>query len=451
MPATQVESFCERCGTKYAFEQPQQRGRRLKGLGRTLGILADDAEPEAVGLVASRDPFHGLFHFCLECRQYTCPKCWNGEAGFCQGCVPLPEGPDLEGAEAFAAVEAATDVRQRLAELRLMDAPEAWPHADLPLREAAVEVEPEPEPVVAVVPEPEPVVAVEPEPVVAVELQPEPEPEPVVAVEPEPEPVAAVAVEPEPELEPALAVEPEPELEPALAVEAEPVAAVEPEPEPVAEGSVEPAGLFDDAWQGLTDDVPDRSLNETPGSRESREPEGVEPQPLAPAWPLPVAAVQPEPRPEPVLPMAAAPEIAVIPSALDHEPAQPPARTGHRHLSFPWSRPTPTPPPPVAPHPGEAHFAPGWQLTAPEEPSVVWPPHAPVYQPPPEPARASLLRAAQPGQQLPQQPDGALFAGALHPQHTVSGIRPCYQCALPLSASARFCRRCGALQQQPGA
>ena len=63
MPGPSIESFCERCGTKYTFEPPQQRGKRLKGLGRTLGLLAENAEPESVGPVASRDPFHGTFHF----------------------------------------------------------------------------------------------------------------------------------------------------------------------------------------------------------------------------------------------------------------------------------------------------------------------------------------------------------------------------------------------------
>src|SRR5438552_1456442 len=118
MPGPSIESFCERCCTKYTFEPPQQRGQRLRGLGRTLGFLAETPAPESVSLVASRHPFHGTFHFCLDCRQYTCPTCWNEAAGFCQGCVPLPEGPDLDGAEAFAALEAESQLRAAAAEHR---------------------------------------------------------------------------------------------------------------------------------------------------------------------------------------------------------------------------------------------------------------------------------------------------------------------------------------------
>jgi ribosomal protein L40E len=104
---------------------------------------------------------------------------------------------------------------------------------------AAVEPEPEPEPMVAAA---EPAAEEYPplrvlawEEDVAFELEPEPvplfepehEPEPIVAaVEAEPEPEPMVAVEPEPEPEPMVAAaEPEPEPEPM-------VAAVEPEPEP---------------------------------------------------------------------------------------------------------------------------------------------------------------------------------------------------------------------------
>src|SRR3954464_1941674 len=131
MAATQVESFCERCGTKYTFDQRAERGRRLKGLGRTLGFLAEEGGPDDVP-AASRDPFHGTFRFCLECRQYTCPSCWNETAGFCQGCAPLAHSADMTDAEAFAAVEAASDLRDAMSEVNLLRSPEAWPGIDLP-------------------------------------------------------------------------------------------------------------------------------------------------------------------------------------------------------------------------------------------------------------------------------------------------------------------------------
>src|SRR3954464_407895 len=130
MAATQVESFCERCGTKYTFDQRAERGRRLKGLGRTLGFLAEEGGPDDVP-AASRDPFHGTFRFCLECRQYTCPSCWNETAGFCQGCAPLAHSADMTAAEAFAAVEAASDLRDAMSQVNLLRSPEAWPGIDL--------------------------------------------------------------------------------------------------------------------------------------------------------------------------------------------------------------------------------------------------------------------------------------------------------------------------------
>ena len=96
---------------------------------------------------ASRDPFHGTFRFCLECRQYTCPSCWNEAAGFCQGCAPSAHGADMTDAEAFAAVEAASDLRDAMSEVNLLRSAEAWPGIDLPpvsLMEPAVNGHPEP-------------------------------------------------------------------------------------------------------------------------------------------------------------------------------------------------------------------------------------------------------------------------------------------------------------------
>jgi len=133
MPAPAViESFCERCGTRYTFEPPRQRGRSLASLGKTLGILGETSSPESASLTASRDPFHGMFHFCLECRQYTCPNCWNTEAGFCQGCYPLPESPDMLAAEAAASSEATTHLLVALEDVRVSSPSDAWPGIDLP-------------------------------------------------------------------------------------------------------------------------------------------------------------------------------------------------------------------------------------------------------------------------------------------------------------------------------
>jgi hypothetical protein len=190
---TVIESFCERCGTRYTFEPARKRESRLVGLGKQLGILLED---HASGL-AQRDPFHGTFHFCLECRQYTCPRCWNEAAGFCLGCMPLPDRPDsaaLAAAEAEAGMEAATWMGQASVEHAALADPSAWPDADLhrghpPVAEPAwpaVELatqhaEPAPDPT------PEPAPLEEPEDSWSLTFEPESEPV-VAAVEMEPEP-----------------------------------------------------------------------------------------------------------------------------------------------------------------------------------------------------------------------------------------------------------------------
>jgi hypothetical protein len=91
---SQVESFCESCGTRYAFEPRRSAKRHLVKVGRLVGILADEPEVDDSALVISRDPFHGAFHFCLECRRFTCPTCWDASAGFCRSCASVLSGTD---------------------------------------------------------------------------------------------------------------------------------------------------------------------------------------------------------------------------------------------------------------------------------------------------------------------------------------------------------------------
>jgi hypothetical protein len=544
MAATQIESFCERCGTKYAFEQPGQRGRKLKDLGRTLGILGEEGAHESAG--ASRDPFHGVFRFCLECRQYTCPSCWNEQAGFCQGCVPLPESPDMGDFETAAAMEAATHVHDALAELRMLGTVEAWPDADLPQpdevpvaeapteAEAATEAEEEPVEAVTAAPEPEPVAvasgsgvvvdtdelfagpwdefaagaemtddvpvsedwaALEPpigevqpalqaevaavpvaEPEVELVAEAGPEVEVEAVAEPEPELVAEVEAEAiaEPELdlvaefeaeavaEPALELvaeaEPdveveaeaiaEPELELVAELEAEAVA--EPALELVAEAEpvveVEAEAIAEPALELVADAEPNVEV----------EAEAIAEPKSAPIVELPVAAA-PEPAPAPIaeLPMAAITAQPAPAARLEPAPqVAPAARVQPAPAATPPSSIAPSvapasrlaalfgrgrkPAPEPAPASAEPRLASGWRVTAPDD--TVWPPHAPVYVPPAPPNPMAQSRPSLLG---PRPSTGQ--AGS-----SPSGIRPCYQCALPLSASARFCRRCGT-PQQPGA
>jgi hypothetical protein len=117
-----TESFCERCGTRYTFEsaRPKTRLKGVKVLSRGLKnfVLSDDTSiDEAMAAARSEtdreasahqlDAFHKTFNFCMSCRQYTCPNCWNEPEARCLSCAPLelPEPPvRLEDLAAFGEV-----------------------------------------------------------------------------------------------------------------------------------------------------------------------------------------------------------------------------------------------------------------------------------------------------------------------------------------------------------
>ena len=220
------------------------------------------------------------------------------------------------------------------------------------------------------------------------------EPEPVAAVEPEP-----VAAEPEP----IVAVEPEPvvaaEPEPVVAAEPEPVVA---EPEPVA-ASAEPAWPTEPEWPAEPEPV-------------AAEPVAAEPEPVA-AGPAPRDDVVPQP---------------TWPTTPPPEPVAAPA-------------PTPEPAPGTAP----------WLMVAPEEaarPEPQWP-ATPAWR---ANARNTDAPTTLAGRTLLPQPDATdLWAASARevlsaPPVTDAAVsatpQPCVQCGLSLSASARFCRRCGTRQ-----
>ncbi len=452
-----TESFCERCGTRYEFAAPTELNtiRKTRGLisGLRNYIMSQDALGDAMGdamrseeeALASKqlEAFHESFNFCIDCRQYTCTNCWNDDSGRCRSCVPIAGTDDLlERFEstfhaqhpeiAAAAAEAAMAQHELDRRLGL----ETWPTEDLadggngrgPLEWPAeqptlAEAEPEPEPMVAEEsqPEPEPMVAEEPQP------EPEPEPEPMVAAdEPEPEPVPALEATPEPE----------PELT-ALVVAAE-------QPQPAE--TYPPLRLL--AWEEDVDIQlePEPVVAELePEAEPEPEPEpmvaAVEPEPEAEPEPM-VAAVEPEPEPEPVI----APE--------------PPAPQPIRPISETIVQiPRTTAPPPVeAPEPLAAQA---------DEPSLAA-----------RRAQLDMLGLGDPGQGpvgrdrsnvLPYRSSGASVHPSEWAARTASGlpapgafweasarevagamshvgVQSCGDCGLSLSASARFCRRCGTRQ-----
>ena len=126
-----TESFCERCGTRYTFEsaRPKSRLKGVKVMSRGLKnfVLSDDTSmDEAMAAARSDterevtayqlDAFHKTFNFCMQCRQYTCPNCWNEAEARCLTCAPhlgheiMPAPfPDLPPASAYLAEPIATE------------------------------------------------------------------------------------------------------------------------------------------------------------------------------------------------------------------------------------------------------------------------------------------------------------------------------------------------------
>jgi hypothetical protein len=236
-------------------------------------------------------------------------------------------------------------------------------------------------------PEPEPIVAAAwpgPDPELVAAAWPEPDPELVAAAWPEPDPELVAAAWPDPESETIVAAT---EPEPAAAVEAEPVAA-EPEPEWIA------------------------------------------------AEPEPVAADQE--------PIAAEPEPEAPPIAASAEPA----RTDRIEQPT-WRVFAPDQGVPAAGQPGEAPVVPTAPPSAPPAPPVAssepqWPVSAEIQDSPSMALLANRSRSSS----------DALWAASTQevlspltgPAVPSASVQPCSSCGLSLSATARFCRRCGTRQ-----
>jgi hypothetical protein len=157
MPEILTESFCERCGTRYTFEAAApSRGRlgRVRVMSRGLRnyILSDESSLEEAFAEARSDDersvtsqqldaFHKTFNFCMSCRQYTCANCWNTAEGRCLTCAPhlgqepLPAPfPNLDPRAGMVAAPAVSGNGHAHD-----GSPEAWPAADL--QEPAVDLQ----------------------------------------------------------------------------------------------------------------------------------------------------------------------------------------------------------------------------------------------------------------------------------------------------------------------
>jgi len=431
MPEALTESFCERCGTRYEFAAPTRLNtlRKTRGLisGLRNYIMSQDALGDAVGdamrseeevlASAQLDAFHQSFNFCIQCRQYACTNCWNEPAGRCRTCVPIAGTDDLiERFEAsFHAQHPVAEPEMDAADLNRRLGLETWPTADLGSAATNGHVEVE-----------------WPAEALGDHLQlPEPEEASVEAIEPEPEP------EPVPELEPV-----EPAAPDAVSLDL-----------PAEEPAAEPVLSEADLWA----QTPGPMLPALEGDAVTRWEDDsafeLEPEPL----PEPVAEVEPEPEPlpEPVAEVEPEPEPEPLPEPVAGVEPEPPAMR------------------PIAPISQTILHIPHRAPDAEQEPVA-----AEAEDPALAARRAKLdlLGLGDPGEGplaagrnvLPYRSSGA----SVHPAEltargdaqgaaaaagtfweasarevagvmTAVGVQSCGHCGLSLSASARYCRRCG--------
>jgi ribosomal protein L40E len=498
-----TESFCERCGTRYTFEsvalhQHRMGGIRVLGRGLKNFVMSDDSsldeamaaarsDEEREATAQQLDAFHRTFNFCMSCRQYTCGNCWNDGEARCLSCAPMAAvelagdvategaaeagdiGPDLErllrvtGASADGAW--APDALQGPApgpgpELEVV----AWPEAGADAaEEGPIEA---PEDVALAAPEEAaaPYFRAAPEPATPDATTPEaasPDAtaeEPAAPAAPAPaQPAAAdlIHLEPGESLDEAIAAYEEAQTagveasRPGVDIVAQPTwptapVAAEPEPEPVAaaEGDVAAPAEGDVAAPAPTAEptaaVPPAGALPAAAAlppaaqldalTADAEPEAVSAEPEA-ATPAPeVRERQPE---------VTAPEPEFLMVAPENEPSG-------REPAAP-SAPV-VPPVPAAQPPDEAPSGPPQWPTGPR-----WPTGIPARQPAPPPAPATDRLAAIMARQATEAMWAASSVDVLQPPLATqaaptAAVQPCVSCGISLSATARFCRRCGTSQ-----
>jgi hypothetical protein len=410
---TEFEMFCERCGTRYGSEE----STAVDALPLRRRLLI------AVGVAESPPPppiEEPLLSFCLACRGYACHACWNDAAGFCQTCVPLPEPeyvalpePDLvpDLAPMFALEPALAAEPEMVAERVIV--------ADTELVAPELVAEPEVEPLVLAFAEDGPA-QIDAELAVPDAAAAEAESEPLFLAEAVADPLeVADAAEAEPTQLAALSIA---EMEPPLPeFTFEEIAYTEADPEAYFDWSMDEVPVEATEVAAEAEPVPMAATEAEPVVATDAEPIAATPEPMVETMPMAAEAMPVAPEPEPV---AAAPE----PVAAEAEPvAQAP-----EIFYTPDVAPVPVWPAPV------------FRPLEPMGPIV--PPPPPALQVPrmefdlPDPPPAFLL-ARQPmaPAALPVLPAG-LFDGPS------PAIRPCATCDLPVSAKARFCRRCGSPQ-----
>ena len=484
-----TESFCERCGTRYTFESAAPVAAKRLGKFKVLSkglknfVLDDDssldealaaARSEAEGESTSQqlDAFHQTFNFCMSCRQYTCSNCWNEADGRCLTCAPLLGG-DIVGEQTPTTLginKGRSGRAAKAAAKKSVDAL-AWPTTDLRRFENAGAT---PEPVRPT----KPLFEV-PAPVgdAPLDAPPAGEAEPIAAdaesrsvdddlVVPEAWPdipslaerlrmvAGSVDTAAEAAPSPTPTAEEPPVAEPPTPTTEEPVAAAVDAPDTVA-GRFRPGQSLDEVLDAFEagrmeraaemDAEIDRKRAAARASHKEVESVAAEPEP------------EPEPfveEPEPEAPLAA---------GWEPEPAPEPERGPSPRSGGPDRNPRRR-----TPRADDRVEVPTWQITPPEVPPARQRPDP--RQPIQPTATSAQAGRAQGKPEWPNEPavDNLAFLAnrggaernvdeiwAASSRDVVAspgsptapaGVQACVSCGLSLSATARFCRRCGTRQ-----
>ena len=366
--------------------------------------MADAKRDEDRGVASAQlEAFHQTFNFCMDCRQYTCTDCWNQAEGRCLSCAPMPGQLEAEMAAAHAAAQP-TDATNGI------QPGMAWPTIDLTADEPPTSTGPS---------EPSTEVAAA-TPYIPTDLRPVELPDDEIEMMVGAADAAAV-------IDATHDAAPESDtVEAAATTEAD-----------------RPASTFLEvvaAAAAAAHHEPD--TDQAAGAVGDLEPE-VEAAVAEPDQPEPVVAAEPE-----------AVSIVAAEVGPDVEPEAEPVAAGEPE---PVAAPVPVEPVTRTPTPGWAIVAPDVPRTdAPPAPAA-WPPRSPVYQPPPAGPAGPAPTPGQPGQpSWPTVPPAAFSvpaAQAVWEESSLgvisrpgSGVQACVSCGLPLSATARFCRRCGSRQ-----
>ncbi|MGC8634617.1 MAG: hypothetical protein ACP5VP_08135 [Candidatus Limnocylindrales bacterium] len=454
-----TESYCERCGAKFTFES-RAAGRgpisraRIVARGLRNYLTSDSSLDEALAEArreherhasgAQLQAFHQTFNFCFSCREYVCADCWNEAAGRCRTCAPLPGVPDpldlrapqaaldrLETAPVapvpaapVVAALAETGIPPQATPTPTLEAPMAdvlgWPAEDQPARAASGEGGAE--------------AGGAEGPGAGAET-----------VGAEPPGAVAPVVEGAAAFHSVAAAAPEALREPAAELRAEPTPAAAPEalPEPAAETLIRLAPELEHPSEALP--APERAAAPPPQPVPATE---IAAAPRVSAEDVAETAPPGQPVGEPVssamsveAPTAAATEgLPASPAALPETPRAVPEVPGT----------APRPPQPAAP------ATTPWQVIAPDE-VPARPAPGPSQSAQPLAARQAgagssmgwLLRRRESAQsQVSSRITQNVWEASTRDLVTRpgTGIQACQSCGLPLSANARFCRRCGARQ-----